>query len=290
MPPSLGTRLKAAVASRDAILDLRAGERVHDLEKPAAIFCVVRADEDGAVCLLQGEDGSRRWQHLSSLRVRESFLGEAQCGPEPVHLARALGEVGFAVCDGFESSSECHAIREALLGLQMVAGTTVARNDIHSGRGDRVAFIEDETVTPVVRIFLERLDDIVMELQALTPSLKALSLVRNAMASRYPADGARYIRHIDNPDRNGRKLTCIVYFNEGWAPEHGGCLRLHLRGDAGGLHAGPVDVPPTLGRLVIFPSETRQHEVLPSYHERVALTCWYHDVEELQMHSPGLMA
>ena len=188
------------------------------------------------------------------------------------------------MCDGFGASVECRALRAALLGLQMVEGTTVAKNDSRSGRGDSVAFIDDEDAAPVVRNFLERLDAVIMELQELTPSLKAFSFVRNGMASRYPADGARYNRHIDNPDRNGRKLTAIIYFNEGWAPEHGGCLRLHLRGDAGGLQAGPVDVAPSMGRLVIFPSETRQHEVLPSYRERFARTCWYHDVHELQMH------
>ena len=80
--------------SRDAILDLRAGENVYNIDSPATAFSVVRADEDAAVCLLQEKDGSRGWQHLSSLRVHESFLGEAQCGPAPEQLAQALGATG----------------------------------------------------------------------------------------------------------------------------------------------------------------------------------------------------
>lgn len=43
----------------------------------------------------------------------------------------------------------------------------------------------------------------------------------------YPAGGSRYVKHIDNPDGNGRRLTCILYMNENWAIKHGGQLRLY---------------------------------------------------------------
>jgi hypothetical protein len=37
-----------------------------------------------------------------------------------------------------------------------------------------------------------------------------------AMLTCYPGGGARYIRHVDNGNRNGRKLTAILYLNPHW--------------------------------------------------------------------------
>jgi hypothetical protein len=90
----------------------------------------------------------------------------------------------------------------------------------------------------------------------LAPSLPDLARCvmyrSNVMCSVYPADGTRYVRHVDNPNQNGRKvrgvaahcrrfarehtraLTCalvpqvtaIVYLNEGWRPADGGECRV----------------------------------------------------------------
>ena len=58
----------------------------------------------------------------------------------------------------------------------------------------------------------------------------------------------------------------------GWCPERdGGCLRVEV-GDC-----EAVDVAPLGGRLVIFSSKHRWHEVLPSRRDqRFALTLWVH--------------
>ena len=65
-----------------------------------------------------------------------------------------------------------------------------------------------------------------------------------------------------------RAYTIIMYCNEGWAPEHGGCLRL--------LHEDgrKTDVPPKAGRAIFF-SSLMQHEVLEAaVRDRWALTMW----------------
>lgn len=65
-----------------------------------------------------------------------------------------------------------------------------------------------------------------------------------------------------------RCWTIILYCNEGWVPDHGGCLRL--------LHEtnGKTDVPPKAGRAVLFNS-LKQHEVLQTaLRDRWALTMW----------------
>ena len=37
-----------------------------------------------------------------------------------------------------------------------------------------------------------------------------------AMCTVYPGAGARYVRHVNNPDRNGRLLTALLYLNPDW--------------------------------------------------------------------------
>ena len=53
------------------------------------------------------------------------------------------------------------------------------------------------------------------------------------MCTVYPGAGARYVRHVDNPDRNGRLLTALLYLNPDWQEGDGGELRVFrcLRAD-----------------------------------------------------------
>jgi SM-20-related protein len=86
----------------------------------------------------------------------------------------------------------------------------------------------------------------------------------------YPGGGARYARHVDAfPGQSNRRATAIYYANPDWQPAHGGVLRLYPDG-------GPVDVEPVLDRLLVFLSERVEHEVLPAFAPRLALTAWYY--------------
>ncbi len=38
------------------------------------------------------------------------------------------------------------------------------------------------------------------------------------MIACYPAEGAHYIRHVDNSKEDGRLITAIYYLNENWVP------------------------------------------------------------------------
>ena len=112
----------------------------------------------------------------------------------------------------------------------------------------------------------------------------------------YPGGGSRYIRHIDNPNRNGRLLTAIYYLNLEWTEADGGTLRIFppaLTGAASATAAQPEPEPeleeeepaavvePIGDRLLLFFSDTRcPHEVMPTHGQRYAITTWYSCAKE----------
>jgi SM-20-related protein len=85
----------------------------------------------------------------------------------------------------------------------------------------------------------------------------------------YPP-GSGYVRHLDQPrGREQRRVSLALYLNEQWEPEDGGALRVH---DAAGSHR---DVAPCGGRLVMFLTAGRVHEVLPARRPRLSLSGWF---------------
>ena len=104
-------------------------------------------------------------------------------------------------------------------------------------------------------------------------------------------DGGRFQKHVDNTAKDGRKLTLLVYLNpEEWKKENGGCLRIHksliseedenMKGAKEKLEKEIIDILPEGGRVAMFLSDSIEHEVMPAYAPRYALTLWYYDMNE----------
>ena len=118
---------------------------------------------------------------------------------------------------------------------------------------------------------LFRGDDLVDALNAARPALRLTRGVNGkTIKLQYNAgSGACFPVHYDNPGKpNKRKLTLLVYLNEGWRDGDGGELQLLPFMDA------PVVLAPSMDRLVVFESERILHRVLPARKERFCFTVW----------------
>lgn len=98
------------------------------------------------------------------------------------------------------------------------------------------------------------------------------------MVACYEGKGSHYVKHVDNPNRDGRCITCIYYLNVDWdVTESGGLLRIFPDGWADRV----ADIEPIFDRITFFWSDRRNpHEVQPAHRTRYAITLWYFDADE----------
>lgn len=188
-------------------------------------------------------------------------------------IADGLAEHGYAVADQFLSQQEVNEI--------LVAGNFQSQSDFKKAgignkqslqiqeaiRGDYIKWLDKHESPEAIRIYLNRLQELVQFLnQALFLSLKDFEVHMTV----YP-EGSYYKRHLDQFKKNDhRKLSVILYLNNEWKEEHGGQLRMYLPDQT-------KDFLPLAGRLVIFRSDEIEHEVLAATRERLSITGWVLD-------------
>jgi SM-20-related protein len=189
-------------------------------------------------------------------------------------IADGLATDGYSVCDQFLSQSEVDAIinlpdfKEGLTNFKRAGiGKDQGLQINEAVRGDYIYWLDKNSARPETKIYLERLGEMVNFLnEALFLSLKDYEVHLTV----YPV-GSYYKRHLDQFKLDDhRKLSVICYLNNDWLPEHGGQLRMYLKGSS-------QDVLPVAGRLVCFRSDMIEHEVLPATRERLSLTGWILD-------------
>ena len=257
-------------------------------------------------------------------------------------IAVELEASNFVVLDSVLGASTVASLRAEVEGVRR-AGRLKA-SELGGGRtGSNVAFTRAEARGDSIGWFtggeaalwpdgtlaryLDVLDGLMGALGKRVPQLRATTKRSKAMIACYPGSGARYVRHHDNAcsrsegeQCNGRRLTAILYLNEGWEVAHGGHLRLYppYKPDAAKealqelqawlltQHDAPdaemvahtfherlaeittnddapplFDVAPIADRLILFYSDYRvPHEVLPAHRDRLAVTVWYFDEDE----------
>ncbi|XP_027028688.1 egl nine homolog 3 isoform X2 [Tachysurus fulvidraco] len=188
------------------------------------------------------------------------------------YLDRFLGEaVGRMVLSQVKQIHRSGALSDGQLAGR---GSGVCRSHI---RGDKIAWRSGtERGSEAVGFLLKQTDKLI----SLCTGRLRKNTVRErskAMVACYPGNGAGYVKHVDNPNADGRCVTCIYYLNKNWnAKEHGGVLRIFPEGKS-----YVADIEPLFDRLLLFWSDRRNpHEVQPSFATRYAITVWYFDSEE----------
>jgi SM-20-related protein len=187
---------------------------------------------------------------------------------------RCFGDANAIVRDGVLGPERAAALVADLPRLdgELVParmGRGAARWLDQTERGDDIAWLEREHLPASLEPLFAACD----QLMAALNRGAYLGLRRfDVQLARYRGGGSRYARHADAfRPRFGvsRLATAIYYANPGWRAAHGGLLRIF-----GGTRA--VEIEPVLDRMVVFASERVEHEVLPCYAERVAITAWFY--------------
>uniref|UniRef100_A0A668TCE0 hypoxia-inducible factor-proline dioxygenase n=1 Tax=Oreochromis aureus TaxID=47969 RepID=A0A668TCE0_OREAU len=219
--------------------------------------------------------------------------GVASKSTETSRVARAVAPLSVAVNCG--NSSHCNQSASltptAPHNNQHSGHSKVASSGLPAGRqspgrggdskseGDQIAWVEGkEPGCENIGVLMAHIDEAVMYSSANGQLGNCVINGRTkAMVACYPGNGAGYVRHIDNPNGDGRCITCIYYLNKNWdAKKQGGLLQIYPEGKN-----VVAKVEPLFDRLLIFWSDRRNpHEVRPAYSTRYAITVWYFDAKE----------
>ena len=188
-----------------------------------------------------------------------------------------------------------------------------AQISVKSVRGDRVFWMDPEQIEAgrfdALASVLKAIDTLVLDHMArdarrprnekrkTARRLAGLADRTHAMLAEYPGRASRFVKHVDNTARDGRRLTVLCYLNEDWLGEHGGALKVYDRpkktnptrerdetvaeedGETPSANAS-LEVAPAGGALAMFYADEVPHEVLPSHRSRHSFTVWYYDRQE----------
>ncbi|XP_072166397.1 egl nine homolog 1-like [Diadema setosum] len=209
------------------------------------------------------------------------------------HVTTRLKQDNYCVVNNFLNPKLALAIRSEVTKLhssgifvdgQLSGGRTsseasqiVTKKTI---RGDKITWLQgnEKENFPYICLHVKTLDGLLSRINSCLDGEYEIGGRTKAMVACYPGNGTGYACHVDNPNKDGRCITCLYYLNEGWdARSDGGLLRLF---PASGDH---VDVEPFLNRMLFFWSDRRNpHEVQPAFKTRYAITVWYFDKQERQ--------
>lgn len=200
-------------------------------------------------------------------------------------IAENLAYSHFAVMEDVFTAAELELLRQELYEWYDQGDFKAAGIGQKAGfqqnvavRGDCIRWIDRERTAPNVHFFFDFID-------ALSNYLNETCYIgirsQELHFAMYPA-GSFYKRHLDAfQHTTERKISVVCYLNENWQPEEGGQLRMYIPSEEGMEKA--IDLLPFGGRLVCFRSDLLEHEVLPATRERLTITGWLKNTDEVFM-------
>nr|XP_020642310.1 egl nine homolog 1 [Pogona vitticeps] len=247
-------------------------------EKEAAVAAAAPAREAGLLYRdksnLTGEASLRPNGQMKS-RVPQRLALE--------YIVPCMNKHGICVVDEFLGKELGGQIEQEVRALhhtgrftdgQLVSQKSDSSRDI---RGDKITWVEGkEPGCKTIGKLMNSMDDLIRHCNGKLGNYKINGRTK-AMVACYPGNGTGYVRHVDNPNGDGRCVTCIYYLNKDWdAKVSGGILRIFPEGKA-----QFADIEPKFDRLLFFWSDRRNpHEVQPAFATRYAITVWYFDADE----------
>ena len=200
----------------------------------------------------------------------------ASCAPERLDLLlETLAQNGYARLPDFLPQditaallAELHTLYQA--GKAHAAGIGPGKDYrvLPGVRNDRILWLDPANLPPAQAVYWQAMEDLRLRLNrryylGLTDFESHFAL--------YPS-GGHYERHLDVfRGKSRRRISCVFYLNFPWCSGDGGQLRLYLPGAEGET---PLDILPQAGSLVVFDSQTMEHEVLPALRPRASLAAW----------------
>jgi len=208
------------------------------------------------------------------------------------HLIEHMDRFGICVIDNFLGPLRGESILEEVLELynsgQYTSGRLVNSNRLASRaigdgsgiiRSDRVIWIDGcESGCSEINTLIQTLCSVITNSSRLSlysnNGLDKIVINKRTKAhvACYPGNGTRYVKHVDNPNGDGRVITSIYYLNKDWNTKRdGGLLRMFPVG-----MDEVANIEPLFDRALFFWSDRRNpHEVLPAFRDRFAITVWY---------------
>ncbi|XP_058461696.1 hypoxia-inducible factor prolyl hydroxylase [Malaya genurostris] len=206
------------------------------------------------------------------------------------NLIRDMNEYGVCVLDNFLGPERGLKVLQEVTGMYstgvfrdgQLVSNRVGMNMRHI-RGDKITWIGGkEPGCSNIGYLINRVDAVITNCRRMKNNGKLgrhnIRERTKAMVACYPGSGSHYVKHVDNPNRDGRCITAIYYLNLNWdVQQSGGLLRIFPEG----CHDRVADIEPIFDRILFFWSDRRNpHEVQPAHRTRYAITLWYLDAEE----------
>jgi SM-20-related protein len=190
----------------------------------------------------------------------------------PQDLRADLSRNGIAVRDHFLTQSQVNALNRCARARQERGDFVPARIGAHARalrraeiRGDSICWLA-EPLLPPERELLDALEQV----RLLLNREAFLGLFELEMHYAWYPPGAGYARHIDQPRGSGqRRVSLVLYLNRRWTGDDGGELK--IADDLGRER----HIRPAAGRLALFLTAGREHEVMPTRRDRLSLTGWF---------------